>query len=154
MVSHSVELVLTPERTIRALFLTVFVLLIGHLAALYTKYIGAESYGMLWVFHFDSEANIPALYSFVIFVVSGALLWATGSLHIVTVNGQTRFWKILSCLWIIAAVDELTGFHQILTIDSLQLFEEFTFEGYLYFKWIMPYSIFFVFVSVFLIGPF
>lgn len=154
MSSRSFEAVLTPERTVRILILIVFLLLLGHLAALYTKHIASEQYGMLWVFHFDSEANIPALYSFVIIMACGALLWATASLHEVRIKQQTRFWKTLSCLCIIAALDEFTGFHQVLTTDSLKLLGDFTADGYLYFKWIIPYCLFFALMTAFLLNQF
>lgn len=94
-------------------------------------------YGLVPLFSFDSENNIPTLYSSFALIVSSILLAFIGSAH--KRQGTAYLpWIGLAIIFLFLAIDEAVSIHERfgpLVRDLLKT------SGLLYFAWVIPYGI-------------
>ena len=101
---------------------------------------------IFWLFHlfdFNTENNIPTLYTSLILIFSSILLAFIASTH----KKQNSYypWLGLSIIFLFLSVDEIASIHE--RIGAL-VRESFNTSGLLYHAWVIPYG---VFLAVFVI---
>ena len=123
---------------IRALLLVFFLLLIAHAAMLFsTHFLGhGRLYGIVKLFNFNAEQNIPTLFSVMLLLFNSLLFHLNYRNNILA--GNNGGWRILSVAFIFLAIDEFSSIHEMLTDPSRALFHA---SGFLYFAWVIPYAI-------------
>ncbi|NET34947.1 MAG: hypothetical protein F6K19_23465 [Cyanothece sp. SIO1E1] len=103
----------------------------------------------LQLFDFNTENSFPTLYSFIILLLSAGLLGLIGMLS--RQQGKRgRGWFILSLVFLFLAVDETLMIHEALMVPVRETLNT---TGFLYYAWIIPYSILLV-LLFFILLPF
>jgi len=94
-------------------------------------------YHLIRWFDFSLEVNIPTFFSTFIIMVSSILLFVIGMTH-KRMGNRYALWILLSFIFLFLSFDETVQLHerQVHTIRNL-----LDTSGYLYFAWIIPYSI-------------
>ena len=134
------QLTLQPRQVVRPLFGVVLMLtVINSVVLFFYFYIpDDEVYGLVDLFDFDIEGNIPTLYSAVAMLFSAALLWCIAHLPGRDRDRQRAYWMGLSAVMAFLAIDEGTAIHE----NASDLLERYMVaEGFLYFLWVVPYGI-------------
>jgi len=134
---RSVSINLPKLRT--CLILGFLCLLAGHIGAMYVRH-GLGFYlakGLVPLFHFDSEFNIPTIYSVALIGLCSLALMQICRQND-TPSKDRAAWFFLSVLFAFLAADELFSIHEFIdqTIrGTLQT------EGAFHFAWVIPYGI-------------
>ena len=89
------------------------------------------------LFRFDSEHNIPTLYSSFALIVSSILLAFIGSAH-KRLGTAYLPWIGLAIIFLFLAIDESLSIHERFVRPVRDLFKT---SGLLYFAWVIPYGI-------------
>jgi endoglucanase len=114
-------------------------LLVAHIVAMYSTYaLGHESvFGLVPLFDFDMEKNVPTLFNVCLFILNAALfliLW-----NATRINGKTQFvWLLLSAVFLFLSIDELSSVHEHLSVAVSAAFNP---TGIFRFAWVIPYGI-------------
>lgn len=141
----------SPQRILKGLMLFISVLFIGNIASILSRMNSNDrvlnSIGEL--FDFNTEANIPTLYS-TLLILSCALLLYYIYKVIDRDSRHRKGWLWLAVVFVYLGIDETASLHERL-IPLLR--DEFNFSGYLYYAWIIPYS-FAVLILCFAMIPF
>ncbi|NNF02680.1 MAG: hypothetical protein HKN22_08335 [Bacteroidia bacterium] len=99
------------------------------------------------MFDLDREYNIPTLYSAFLFLIIAVLLFTM--YHVREIRKIS--WFFAACLFLFLAVDELMQIHERLIGPMHQ---QFGTSGFFYFAWVIPYSIGFIIICLFLFPVF
>ncbi|MCG8601288.1 MAG: hypothetical protein MI807_14190, partial [Verrucomicrobiales bacterium] len=95
----------------RSIIAAYFLLLFGHLTAVYCMGVLGRNYalGLVPTFYFDSESNLPTLFSGSILFLAGALSWFIGQRHKLESSGEQktfyRSWFLVAGILIFLAID-------------------------------------------------
>lgn len=127
-------------RRIVVLLLVVFgILFLGNLTAVYCQVaLEAESaFGIVPIFHFDRESNLPTLFSGAMLAFAGILAFLIGRQHRGSGVGSHRGWYLVGGVLVFLAIDECAQLH-----DNLQfiLMPRIETSGLLYWPWVIPYA--------------
>lgn len=145
------SLTLDPGKAIRILFGISIGLLIAHVAAMISTYALGEDHvlGLVPLFDFDMEKNVPTLFSVCLLIVNSilfALVWDACRKK----NDDAKFvWLFLSIVFLFLSIDELSSVHEHLSV-AIKL--RFPTTGFFYFVWVIPYGIA-VFLVAFIVAP-
>lgn len=90
-----------------------------------------------FVFDFDSEKNIPTIYSGISIVFCSFLLHKIYSESDKTVSPRWP-WFLLSVIFLFLAFDEMFEIHERLMVPVKQTFQV---SGFLHYAWVIPYGI-------------
>lgn len=117
-------------------------LLVMHGAQLYCEFSDncAVGEGVIRLFNFDSERNVPTYYSTILLFICALLLYLHGILN----NTDRKMkvgWMTLAVTFLFLSIDEFIGIHE--SIGKL-VREHVEVSGYLYFAWVIPYGFFVV----------
>ena len=130
---------------VKNLYIIFFLLLANVFGIAVTHYFDHTLYGLISLFNFDTERNIPTLYSSIALLVASGLL-----LFIAATRKKLKLfylsWAGLSLIFFFLAIDEISSIHELL-IDPAR--ETFGATGLLYYAWVIPYGVgllFFVFL--------
>ena len=133
------KLILSPQKTALFLFYILLFLIGAQIIGLIMAYgFGHRRlFGLIPLFNFNTEQNIPTLFNTLLFILNSALfffIWrAQGTTH------KSRWiWLFLSVIFLFLAVDESCEIHEKL---STPFHETFYTSGLLYFAWVIPYGI-------------
>ena len=139
------EVHLCPKKTTKALLLIVGLLLSANILAIIFRYLPDTFLtSVLQLFDFNSENSFPTLYSFVILLVSAILLCLVGMLT--RKQGyRSRGWFTLSLVFLFLAIDESLMIHEALMVPVR---ESLSATGFLYYAWIIPYSVLLVLLGL------
>jgi len=140
------ELTIEPKRLARFLLWIVAALTAINCFELYFYLFtdDQEVYGLVDLFDFAIEHNVPTFYS------ATAMLLAAGLLALITranwrrAGGQRIYWLALTCMFVFLAVDEAVAIHEGIGDffeNYLQSRNYLEAEGFLYFMWVLPYGI-------------
>lgn len=136
---------MTSGRLAAILFSVALTLLFANLLVVYLKFVQGYEHlrGFIFAFYFDHEANFPSLYSALLMAFASALLWVIGSSGDEKLRKQSTHWKLLSFVFAFLAVDEFGSVHESLIQPVKQLLSQSSpvQSDYLYFAWLIPYSI-------------
>jgi hypothetical protein len=94
-------------------------------------------YGLVPLFDFNLEKNIPTLYSSIALVFVSVLLAFIGVTN-KKLNSSYMPWFGMAFVFLFLSIDEIHGIHENLTIIVKNTFAT---SGFLYYSWIIPYSI-------------
>jgi hypothetical protein len=94
-------------------------------------------YGLVGLFNFDTEKNIPTLYSSVALLFSSILL-ALIAFNSKKLNLPYIYWLMLSFIFLFLSIDEISSIHERLIIPVRETFKT---SGFLYFAWVIPYGL-------------
>ncbi len=129
---------LYPKEVFMSLLFFIFALLFLNVMAVASKFYFGHNYvyGLVPLFDFNKEGNIPTLYS------SLALMFASGLLLIIArahkKNGAEHLsWLGLSVIFLFLSIDEIASIHE--QFGSL-IREALNTSGLLYYAWVIPYG--------------
>ncbi len=130
------RLTISPKRT--ALVLAGIIAVLG-IACIATQVVrlrlNMRSVGLIAAFDMNREANVPTMFSTLLLLTTGFLLWviARGKKE----QGQifSWHWTLLSVVFFFLAADEAIGFHELLIVPLRTLLDA---GGVLYFTWVIP----------------
>lgn len=129
-----------PKTILRYSFGIIAGLLLANLTALLWNHYnpGLVARVLSRVFDFNTEANLPTLFSTLLLVMASVLLAYT---HVLKA-GKTLFshWSVLSAVFLFLAIDENISLHEGLNVVLKQIFP---FDGYLFYPWVLPYCLLF-----------
>lgn len=119
------------------LFLTI-ILLVINLLGIFLRYQLNHDYvmGLIPLFNFDTEKNIPTLYSSFILILSAILLAFIATEH-KRKGDPALLWFILSAIFIFLSIDEMSSIHENL-IEPVRA--TLNTSGLLYYAWVIPYG--------------
>lgn len=126
------------EIFIKLLCLIFFLLLLNFLTIISRFYFGYDvAYGLVPLFNFGAEKNIPTLYSSLALLTSSLLLLAISLVH--KKNGVSYYyWLGLSIIFLFLCVDETAMLHERLIKPVRTALNT---SGLLYFAWVIPYGL-------------
>lgn len=130
---------LDPRAIIRTMTVALIVLCVGHLLTQYAKYrLGVpHAYGLVPLFDMDVETNLPSLFAGLQLLFCSLALALIGSVRRQMNDPYARHWLILSVIFLMLAVDELVGIHE-LTIRMGWDFAPSLASGAFFFAWVIP----------------
>jgi len=137
---RTIEITMQPRRVALAFSWVVITLTLIHSIVLFFYFYlpDDEVFGLVDLFDFDIEGNIPTLYSAVAILVCAALLAVITRSNWNKPDRWRMHWLGLVVMFLFLAVDEGVALHEYLS----NIFEEFMeAEGLLYFLWVVPYGI-------------
>ncbi len=133
------NLILSPLKFLKILFSIIFILLLLNIITINLLPTFNYNYDRtaIRLFNFDTEQNVPTLFSFLILAISACLL-----MHIAKsfkkLNKEFKGWLFLAYIFTFLSLDEALSLHEI--ISSL-LQKNLGFEGFLYYTWVIPYGL-------------
>lgn len=130
---------INPERIACVAVVAVGVLLLGHAIGLLMNYGLGHNYvfGLVPLFNFGQEQNIPTLFSTLLMLASAICFLALYRIGEVSPYAR-RVWLILAVVFCFAAIDETAVIHERI---GLSVRERLGVGGYLFFAWVIPYSV-------------
>ncbi|MCP3985322.1 MAG: hypothetical protein GY723_13110, partial [bacterium] len=93
-------------------------------------------FGLIPLFDFNREQNVPTLYSSFALIVVGLLLSCIAAIHRRQGSGY-RYWVGLAVVFLFLAIDETAAIHE--NLGPL-LRESLDASGLLYYAWVIPYG--------------
>lgn len=127
-----------PREAFRRLLYFISLLLLLNFATIFVRfYFGYDvALGLVPLFNFGTEQNIPTLYSSIALLTSSLLLLVIALSH--KRGGDSYFyWLGMAFIFLFLAVDETASLHERL-IRPIR--ESFNTSGLLYFAWVIPYG--------------
>ncbi|MFT6390297.1 MAG: hypothetical protein ACJAUP_003699 [Cellvibrionaceae bacterium] len=128
---------------LKNLYIMCFLLFANILGIVATYYFDLVS-GLIILFDFNSERNIPTLYSSVALVFSSILLAAI-AFESKKLNWPYISWLGLSLIFLFLSVDEMASIHESLVFPVRKFFGA---SGFLYYSWVIPYGVVLVFFII------
>lgn len=139
-------IVLNQRRTLGLSLLILFLLNLGNAAALYLRIAKGADFGLgiIPLFNFDQEANLPTLFNGLLLAFASILAFFIGSWSGKNSGDHHRAWTGVGCLLAFLFVDEMSGIHEVL--DFL-LMGRIKTEGAIAWPWVVPYAVLVVLVG-------
>lgn len=133
------KLFISSRKVLRILLLTIFILLIGNIVTIILLPVFDYNYNksIIRMFNFNTEQNIPTLFSFLILGISSCLLFFIAKSNKNT-KQDFKYWLFLGFVFMFLAVDEAVSIHEIIGVIVQKKYKT---EGVFYFAWIIPYGI-------------
>jgi hypothetical protein len=94
-------------------------------------------FGLVSLFDFNTEMNIPSFYSSVALLISCVLLFLIAQINQKT-NSPYYSWLGLSIIFLFLSIDEISSIHEGFGRHVKQLIST---SGFLYYSWVIPYTI-------------
>lgn len=133
------DIKITPYTVLRCLLFMIAFLLLANVVGIICRFYLASGYiyGLVPLFNFDSELNIPTLYSSLALILSSTLLITISLTHRKN-NTPYLGWLGLGFIFIFLAIDEVAVLHEAL-IEPVR--QQFNASGLLFYSWVIPYGI-------------
>lgn len=128
-----------PKSILIKLLYVILFLLLANITGIVSKFYfnHGRLYGLVPLFDFNTEANIPTFYSSLALLSCSILLTFISLKH--KRHGSSYIpWVGLSIIFLFLSIDEIAAIHESMN-DSLQ--QILNASGLLYFAWIIPYGI-------------
>jgi hypothetical protein len=128
-----------PGKVCRILIAVSLFLLFAHAAGIFSKFVFGKYYifGLVPLFDFDMEKNVPTLFSVCLLMLNAALfavVWDGGRER----KENNRTWLLLCAVFSFLAIDELSSVHEHLSVAISQRYEA---TGIFHFVWVVPYGV-------------
>lgn len=136
------DIELHTEKIVRWIVIVALSLVVVHsiVLAIYFYIDDPEVFDFVRLIDLDYEGNIPTLFSSLLFLLNGALLYCVYAGARQTGLRYSSYWLGLALIFVFLGFDEGTRLHE----EIGDLFENVVVaEGLLYFPWVIPYSIVF-----------
>jgi hypothetical protein len=139
MLSQQNTLIVNPGKTAKFLLYILFLLIIAHTTGLVLKYVfdHGMAFGLVPLFDFNTEQNIPTLFSTILLIISSFCLFLLYRAQRMYLLSGWR-WVLLSIIFVFLAIDEFSELHEKL---SKPVHEQLNTGGLLYYAWVIPYGI-------------
>ncbi len=142
------EIKITPKGIKKFFIGAIGILVTAHLMGLCSTFLFNHNYvfGLVPMFDLDEEQNIPTWYSSVSLLLSSLLL---GMIAYKTDRQKKSYyynWAILAGIFLFLSIDEFALLHEGFTNP---LRETLNLSGYLYFAWVIPYSLLLIGLMIF-----
>ena len=126
-----------PEKAFRVLLTVIFCLTVGDIVALWLKFGLDHDYvfGLVPLFDFNEEMNIPTFFSSVILLTAAMLLACIAEAHR-RQSGRFAAWYGLAAIFLFLAIDENAGIHELFQAPASRLVDA---SGLFFHAWIIPY---------------
>lgn len=133
------NITISPRTFFQANLLLIALLFFAHIVGLTVRhYFGYEyAYGLVPMFDFGAEKNIPTLYSSIALLFASALLMSIAS-SFRKQNTSYLPWLGLSLIFLFLAIDETCSIHERFSDISKETFNT---SGIFFFAWVIPYTI-------------
>lgn len=141
------DIEMSPRRILTISLCVIGFLFLANIMGIVSTYIFDHDsvYGLIRLFDFDNERNLPTLFSSLQLIIASALLSIIGAKN--KSSGEIDPpWIALAVIFLLLAVDETAQIHERMVIPVRTAFG---LTGLLYFAWVVPYGIA---VSVFVIA--
>jgi hypothetical protein len=140
------EIKLEPRRVFVTLLLSIFFLLSANVTGIIsTYYLGHGSiFGLVPMFNFDNELNIPTFYSSLTIMLCSILLSIIGASK-KNIGNEYLYWYGLAIIFLFLSIDEILSIHERLIIPVRKSLNT---SGLLYFAWVIPYAISLIFLML------
>jgi hypothetical protein len=128
-----------PRRIFKAHIALISILLIANVLGIISKlYLDYDYvFGLIPLFDFNTEKNIPTLFSSIMMIVCSALLYLI-AMNNKNTNSSFIPWLGLSLIFLFLSIDEISSIHEKFTSPSRESFET---SGFLYYAWVIPYGV-------------
>lgn len=128
---------ISSRRTLRAALTVLLLLLVAHLIGIYLRLKGVEYlFGIVPLFDFDAEANVPTLYATILLFSCSAVLAVIGRWKRTSADRYHRHWAGLSAIFLFLGLDEILVIHE----KFSQLEAVLPSDGVLHFPWVIVYG--------------
>ncbi len=97
------------------------------------------------IFNFDSEMNVPSIYSAFLLLITSLLLLIIGKTKIAKKQKNRFHWIFLGLVFVFLSLDELFELHE-KTMDPVR--DLFNASGFFYFSWIILYMFFLILLFI------
>ncbi len=130
---------LSPEDVLKKNICLIMILLAANLIGVILKIFFNHDfiYGLGPMFNFNTEMNVPTLYSSFALICASILLFIVGYLH-KKINLSYIPWFGLSFIFLFLSIDETSSIHERLTTPVKETFNT---SGLLFYAWVIPYGI-------------
>lgn len=130
---------LSPQKILKINVFLILFLLSANILGIISKYYFDHGtvYGLIALFDFDTEKNIPTLYSSIALIVVSILLWSISITH-KNLKSSYIMWFGLSLIFLFLAIDEIASIHERLEKPTRDAFKT---SGFLLYAWVIPYGI-------------
>ena len=130
---------ISPRKILIIMVSVIGLLLFANVMGLVSTYVFHHPYlyGLIDLIDFDSEKNLPTMYSTLQLLVASCLLAVIGSSH---KSGGTNYapWYVLAAIFLFLGIDEFVQIHERF-LDSVR--EDFKLTGLFYYAWVVPYGL-------------
>ncbi|MHA4845838.1 hypothetical protein ACX0G7_16810 [Flavitalea antarctica] len=133
-------LLLSRKNVTRKLMVILAVLLGFHLFMVFMRFgLGHLSlHGMISMFYFDDERNLPTLFSGVLILLCAVLLWHVAQFEVRRQGSLSFYWKALFAVTLFLFFDKVFSIHEIANHNRFKdIWPEG--DGYSYYAWVVPY---------------
>ena len=133
------EFVIDARKILKTHIAIIVLLLLANTLGLFSTYfLGHPSVkGLVPLFNFDTERNIPTLFSAGAILICSLVLWLT-AIRSKQLSVSYMPWMVLSLVFIFLSIDELLSVHERLIGPMQNLFDA---TGAFHYAWIIPYGI-------------
>jgi len=133
------EIQLYPKMVLRKFLYLILFLLVANIFGIVSKfYFGHDSvYGLVPLFDFNAEMNVPTFYSSIALVLVSILLSFIALTHKKN-NASYLSWVGLAIVFLFLSVDEISSIHENFSSPARELFSS---SGVFYFTWVIPYGV-------------
>ena len=135
----SFKIILSPRKIVISLGSIVLFLTFASIAVQLGKYVFDYREDWTRIFNMDRELNIPTCYSFLTLGLCGILLQIIANEKQAHQDAFSRYWKNLSIIFFVLALDEILSIHEILIIRDIS--RELNLPGFLRPVWVIPATI-------------
>lgn len=129
----------TPKNVLTIFLYIIALLLCTNILGLVSRFVFEHDYvyGLIGLFDFNTEKNIPTFYSSVALIIASLLLLFITNLH---KKEQLPYvlWGVLSFIFLFLSIDEISSIHEKLNEPIKNNIDA---TGLLYFAWVIPYGI-------------
>ncbi len=138
------KLTLRPNKVFKFLIIAYILLLVGNLLSIYfvTERGFAFESNLIRLLNFDLEQNMPTFFSTSLLLISSILLLIIGRNK---ASSYKKQWLGLSLIFFYLSLDEAISLHEILIFYTRKFLDA---TQYLYFAWVIPYSIIVVVLAI------
>jgi len=139
--------VLNPARVLKVLFLVLLILVLAQVAGLVMKFVLDHGlvFGLVPLFDFNTEQNIPTLFNTLLFFCNASLLWMIWKDREIS-HKHHWIWLFLSIVFLILGADEFCELHETLTAPFHSGLDT---TGLLFYAWVIPYGIAALLLAIF-----
>jgi len=139
-IERTMELRMNPRQVVVFSLRIVAVLTVINCVEIYFYFYLDDTsvYGLVDLFDFAIEGNIPTFYSAVAILFCSALLALISYANWQRPDGDRFYWVGLAILFLFLAVDEAVAIHEAVGDYFEQIFDA---SGFLYYMWVLPYGI-------------
>jgi hypothetical protein len=145
MALNTIEL--NPGRVSKLLLGVLLILVVAQVTGLIMKFVLGHGmvFGLVPLFDFNTEQNIPTLFNTLLFFINASLLWMIWKDKEIS-NRRHWVWLILSMVFLLLGADEFCRLHERLTAP---LHSSLDTTGLLFYAWVIPYGIAALLLTIF-----